>query len=155
MVRFSFMKDRVRDLAQKFGCILIYLFGSQAEKGKGYLEGEKVPLDHYSDLDVAVAFENFSNKPITLYGEIYREISKIFEPFNIDLVIIHDMDSLFQYEVIKGVRIYEEDERIADEFEERVMKRAGDLIFQKRILEREIMEAIEDGYFEFEYQPGS
>ncbi len=83
------------------------------------------------------------------------QISKIFEPFNIDLVIIHDMDSLFQYEVIKGVRIYEEDERIADEFEERVMKRAGDLIFQKRILEREIMEAIEDGYFEFEYQPGS
>jgi len=155
MVVFPPMKGRVRDLARKFGCVLIYLFGSQAEKGKRYLDGEEVRPDHYSDLDVAVAFENLSGKPITLYGELYREISEIFDPFNIDLVIIHEMDPFFECEIIKGVRIYEEDERIAEKFEEEAMKKAGDLIFPKRVLEHEIMEAIEDGYFEFEYQPGS
>jgi hypothetical protein len=34
-----------------------------------------------------------------------------------------------------------------------VMKRAEDLVFKKRVLDREIMEAIENGYIEFEYSP--
>jgi predicted nucleotidyltransferase len=146
------MKSSVQDLARKFDCVLIYLFGSQAEKGKRYLEGEEISLDPYSDLDVAVAFRNLSTGTIKIYGEIYKEISEIFGPFNIDLIFIQEMSPLFQYEIIKGVRIYERDERIAEEFEEGVMKRAEDLTFKKRILDREIMEAIEDGYFEFEYR---
>jgi len=63
------------------------------------------------------------------------------------------MNPLFQKEVIKGIRIYEEDERIAEGFEEMVMKKAADLAFKKRMMDRDIMEAIEDGYFEFEYKP--
>ena len=68
---------------------------------------------------------------------------------------MHEMDTLFQYEIIKGIRIYEKDELYADDFEEGIMKRAEDLIFKRRILNNEIMEAIEDGYFEFEYSPNS
>lgn len=33
------------------------------------------------------------------------------------------------------------------------MKRAEDLLFKKRVFDKEVMEAIEDGYFEFEYSP--
>lgn len=146
------MKSSVQDLARKFDCVLIYLFGSQAERGKRFLEGEAISPDAYSDLDVAVAFRSLPTETIKIYGEIYKEISEIFGPFDIDLIFIQEMGPLFQYEIIKGVRIYEGDERIAEEFEEGVMKKAEDLIFKKRILDREIMEAIEDGYFEFEYR---
>ncbi len=146
------LKRRVVAIAKKFDCVLIYVFGSQAEMGKRYLEGEEVRPDAFSDLDVAVVCRNAIGT-IRIYGEMYKEISEIFGPFNIDLVMIQEMDPLFQYEVIKGVRIYEEDERLTEEFEERVMRRAEDLIFKKRILSREIMEAIENGYFEFEYSP--
>ena len=146
------MKSTVQDLARKFDCVLIYLFGSQAERGKRFLEGEEISPDPYSDLDVAVAFRSLPTGTIKIYGEIYKEISEIFGPFNIDLIFIQEMSPLFQYEIIRGVRIYEVDERIAEEFEEGVMKKAEDLIFKKRILDREIMEAIEDGYFEFEYR---
>jgi predicted nucleotidyltransferase len=146
------MRISILDLAKKFGCILIYLFGSQAEDGKRYLEGEEIRPDTFSDLDVAVAFRNLSTIPINIYGELYRDISEILVPFNIDLIIIHEMDPLFQYEIIKGIRVYEEDERITEEFEEKVMKKAGDLIIKKRVLDHEIMEAIENGYFEFEYR---
>jgi len=62
------------------------------------------------------------------------------------------MSPLFQYEVIKGVRIYEVDERIAEEFEEGVMKRLKTWSSKKGFWDREIMEAIENGYFEFEYR---
>jgi hypothetical protein len=68
---------------------------------------------------------------------------------------MHEVDTLFQYEIIKGVRIYEKDEFFADEFEEMIMKKAEDLVFKRRILIKEILEAIKDGYFEFGYSPYS
>lgn len=148
------MNKDITELAEKFDCILIYFFGSQADKGRRYLEGDEVKADPFTDLDVAVAFRTSPVKAIKIYGEIYKEISKALEPFHIDLVFIHEQGILFQYEIIKGIRIYEKSERFTEEFEEGVMKRAGDLLFKKRILDREIMEAIDDGYIEFEYRPG-
>ena len=140
-------------IARRHRLTLVYLFGSQAEKGKRYLDGKRLRSDSSSDLDIAVAFEEPPARPMETYGLIYREMSKIFEPFEIDLVFIHEVDSLFQYEIIRGIRIFEKNERIADEFEEGTMKRSEDLLFKKSILEREIMEAVTDGYFELEYRP--
>jgi predicted nucleotidyltransferase len=145
------MKKDLRIIAEQFDCGLIYFFGSQAEEGRRYLAGEDVKPDLNSDLDVALALRNPPPLTISIYGEIYKEISEILEPFSIDLVFIHELDTLFQYEVIKGVRVYEKDERFADEFEEGVMKRAADLTFKKRMMDHEIMEAMKNGYFEFEY----
>ncbi len=147
------MKKNIIELAERFGCVLIYLFGSQAESGRGFLEGKNLSPDALSDLDIAVALENPPASVLEIYGELYKELSKTFEPFNIDLLFIHEVDPLFQYEIIKGVRIYEKDEDLADEFEEVVIKRAEDLLFKKRIFDRDVMEAIEDGYIEFEYSP--
>jgi len=147
------VKKEIRRIAEQFDCILIYFFGSQAERGRRYLEGEVVRPEDFSDLDVAVAFRNPPAETIRIYGEIYKEISEVLEPFNIDLIFVHEMNPLFQHEIIKGIRIYEKEEDLTDEFEEGVMKRAEDLVFKKRVLDREIMEAIENGYIEFEYSP--
>lgn len=149
------MKKRLKELAKRFGVNLIYLFGSQAEKGLKYLEGEMIILDSYSDLDIGVSLKNPPKNIIGIYGKLYKELSEIFDPFHIDLVFVHEVNPLFQYEIIKGIRIYEEDEDESEEFEEMVMKKAADLSFKRKLLDREIMEAIEDGYFEFEYKPGS
>lgn len=149
------MEKKFQKLAEKFGINLIYLFGSQAEAGEKYLKGELITPEAFSDLDIAISFKNIPQNSIRIYGEIYAEISEIFDPFHIDLVFIHEHNPIFQYEIIKGIRIYEEDENSAGDFEEIVMKKAADLIFKKRIMDCEIMEAIENGYFEFEYQPSS
>lgn len=68
---------------------------------------------------------------------------------------MQEVHTLFQYEIIKGVRVYERDKFVADEIEEEIMKRAEDLFFKKRIFDQEVMEAIECGYFEFEYIPNA
>jgi predicted nucleotidyltransferase len=143
----------ILSVAKRYGIVLIYLFGSQADNGKRYLEGKDVMPDAFSDLDVAIAFENPPAEAIEIYGILFKEISEIFDPFHIDLVFMHEVNTLFQYEIIKSVRIYAKDELYADELEESIMKRAEDLLFKKRILDNEIMEAIENGYFEFEYSP--
>ena len=145
----------IEDISGRFGILAIYLFGSQAEEGKRYLNGEDVTPDVFSDLDVSVAFNTQPGEVIKTYGELYKELSDIFEPFNIDLIFMHEVNSLFQYEIIKGIRIYAQDINQADEFEEIIMKRAGDLFFRKQVFDKDVMEAIEDGYFEFEYSPGS
>jgi predicted nucleotidyltransferase len=150
------MKSRgIRYLAEEYGIILVYLFGSQAEKGAKYLEGAKIRPDEFSDLDVAVAFKNPPSKAIKIYGRLYKELSEIFDCLSIDLIFMHEVDTLFQYEIIKGMRIFEIDGSFADEFEERIMKMADDLAFKRRILNKEILEAIRDGYFEFGYNPSS
>lgn len=145
----------IKNTAEKYGIALIYLFGSQAENGARYLKGDNINAEDLSDLDLAVSFKNIPSEPMKIYGALYKELSKVFEPFYIDLVFMHEVEILFQYEIIKGIRIFEKDEFLADELEEMIMKRAEDLAFKKKILNREILEAIEDGYIEFEYRAGS
>ena len=147
--------SEIKNIAEKYGITLIYLFGSQAEKAARYLEDAEIKTGEFSDLDVAVAFETPPPCAIRIYGRLYKDLSEIFDPFSLDLIFIHEMDTLFQYAIIKGIRIYEKDEFSADEFEEMVMKKAEDLAFKKRILIKEILEAIKDGYFEFGYSPYS
>ncbi len=87
----------IEELAGRYGIHIIYLFGSQADKGKRYIEGEDVTPDIFSDLDVAIAIEAPPQEVIKTYGNLYKEISGIFEPFNIDLVFMHEVSTLFQY----------------------------------------------------------
>jgi predicted nucleotidyltransferase len=145
--------DAVRSLAEAYGLSVIYLFGSQAETGSRYLEDKSVLPDASSDLDVAIAFEAPPVDAIDAYGILFKEISEIFDPFSIDLIFMHEVNPLLQYEIIKGLRIFAKDEFSADEFEERIMKMAEDLSFKKKSFDKDIMEAVKNGYFEFEYSP--
>lgn len=142
-----------KTIADEHGIALIYLFGSEAETGYKYLLGEEVFPDPLSDLDVAVGFITPPAQPMETYGQLYREFSELFPPFNLDLVFLHEVNPLFQLEIIRGFRIFAREGFDVDRFEEEIMRRSEDLFFKRRLLEREIMEAIEDGYFEFEYHP--
>jgi predicted nucleotidyltransferase len=145
--------DQIKAIARSYGITLVYLFGSEAKRGKIYFEGERITPHSFSDLDVAVAFEKALPEPMRTYGRLYREISEIFVPFNVDLLFMQEVNTLFQHEIIRGIRIYARDEFDADEFEEGILKRSEDLLFKKRMMEKEMMEAVDDGYFEFEYRP--
>lgn len=149
------MNREFTKIAKRFGCNLIYLFGSQADTGKRYLEGEAVFPQEGADIDIAASFEVLPENAIEVYGELYAEFSKLFEPFELDLVFIHEVDTFFRYEIVKGIKVYEKNIDLADELEEDVLKRAGDLYFKKNIFEQEVMEAVKDGYFHFEYSPHS
>ena len=144
---------RIEAIARKYGILTLYFFGSESEKGRVYLEGGRITPDPFSDLDVAVAFEKAPPEPMETYGHLYREISDIFEPFKVDLLFMQEVSTLFKYEILRGIRIYSKDGFDADEFEEGIMKRSQDLLFKKRSFDRDIMEAVEDVYIEFEYHP--
>ncbi|MBI5971468.1 MAG: nucleotidyltransferase domain-containing protein [Deltaproteobacteria bacterium] len=153
------MTKEINDIAARYGCSFIYLFGSQADAGGEFLDEKTIyaetsrELHSSSDLDIAVAFNEIPSKPDETSANLYRDLSEIFDPFTVDVVFMHEVDSLFNYEIIKGRRIYAKDEDAADEFEDSIVKRASDLYFKKKIYDNEVMGAIENGYFAFEYSP--
>ncbi len=148
------MRADLNSLAERYNIALIYLFGSRSDEGARYLEEGAIPAGNGSDLDIAVLFRQSSSNPMDLYGSLFRAFSQIFEPFSVDLIFLHEVDTLFRFEVIRGTRVYANETEQADFFEEDIMRRAEDLLFKRKVMNEEIMEAIADGYFQFEYQPG-
>jgi len=145
----NILDQRKSDL-RKFRVCLIYLFGSQKDQGLAYLSGKTPSTDPESDLDVGVFFEEAPKDLYPVFGSLYALLSECFPAFQIDLVILNEVNVFLEYEAIKGERIYTSDETVAEDFEESVMIRAEDLSFKKKEFDREVSEAIRDGYFEIE-----
>jgi predicted nucleotidyltransferase len=144
--------DKLDAIFRRHGVKIAYLFGSQKQRGIEFLQGIPVEAEKGSDLDIGIVFEKLPDNPFLPYGELYAELIDIFEPFDIDLVFLQETDSLFQYEAIRGEVIYYEDQDFLDEYEELIMKKAGDLAYKREEFERDFLEAIKDGYFEIEHR---
>lgn len=140
------------ELFRKHGVKLAYLFGSQKEIGAAFLSGIEKETEEGSDLDIGVVFEELPGKIFYIYGDLYADLSVLFEPFIVDLVFLQETDALFQYEAIKGHLIYCEDKSFLDDYEEIIVKRASDLSYKKSEFEMDFLEAIRDGYFEIAHR---
>jgi len=142
----------LEELLKRHKVKIAYLFGSQKENGIAFLDGRLKEVERGSDLDIGVVFEELPQRRFEVYGDLYADLSILFEPFNVDLVFLQETDALFQYEVIKGNLIYSDDEIFLDDYEERVMKRASDLSYKRIDFEKDFLEAIRDGYFEITHR---
>jgi predicted nucleotidyltransferase len=147
-------RETLIGLLKKYNVKIAYIFGSQKESGIAFLNDSNPAIDERADLDIGVVFEKLPMDTFGVYGELYADLSILFEPFNVDLVFLQETNMLFQYEAIKGEFIYCEDESFLDEYEEMVMKTASDLSFNKLEFERDFIEAIKDGYFEITHREG-
>lgn len=142
--------DKLNRLFKKYKIILAYLFGSQKDSALKYLSGHKGAVEKTSDLDIGILLETHPVNMYRLYGDLYYDLSTIFEPYNIDVVLLHEVNFLLKFEIIKGHCIYTSNEKFADEYEEKVVKFASDLSFKRRMFEKDFLEALENGYFEIE-----
>ncbi|MDI6802121.1 MAG: nucleotidyltransferase domain-containing protein [Thermodesulfovibrionales bacterium] len=140
------------EIFKKYDVRIAYLFGSRKDDGIAFLSGKDVKFDKEADLDIGVVFEKLPIKAFKIYGELYADLSILFEPFNIDLVFLQETDALFQYEAIKGALIYSYEESFLDDYEEMVMKLASDMAYKKIEFERDFLEAVRDGYFEIAHR---
>jgi uncharacterized protein len=109
---------------------LIYLFGSQAQKGLTLLNGITVKAyDHLEDLDIGIVLRNelpSAEKIPTFYSNLYNQISTLFEPLKLDLVLLQEQHSIFQAEAVYGICIFAESLTIQEEYEENILRRADD-----------------------------
>jgi len=123
------LKERFLKIAEDFSVELIFLFGSQKEKGYSLLKGEKIrDTDPLADLDVGVVFKKgaFPKKPYKNFGSLYFEFAEIFSPLKIDLVFLQETESVLQFEAIKGICVFKKSREALDDYIERVLKFAAD-----------------------------
>ena len=149
-------KRTIENICKAYNIGLCYLFGSQAEMGKDLLEGKKVEVtDPEADIDFAVAFLEPPENNLKAYAALSLDIQELVSPHKADLLFLHEVDHLIQLEVIEGVNVYSISDECRESYEERVMMFASDEMEVFKLNEKDLFEAIENGYFEFEYKaPG-
>jgi len=146
---------QLENICKQYNVALCYLFGSQKEKGKALLEGKQVTMtDPLSDIDFAVLFEIPPQNSLEVYAYLSLDLQDLISPFQIDLLFLHEADHLIQLEAIKGINIYARDEEYRETYEEQVMMFASDELEVFKLNEIDLLEAIDHGYFEFEYKAG-
>lgn len=144
---------QIENICKKYNLALCYLFGSQKDQGKALLEGKHVKMtDPESDIDFAVLFEIPPRNSLEVYAYLSLDLQDLIAPFQIDLLFLHEADHLIQLEAIKGINIYARDEEYRDTYEAQVMMFASDEFEMFKLNEIDLLEAIDDGYFEFEYK---
>jgi predicted nucleotidyltransferase len=144
---------KINKICKKYNIALCYLFGSQQEQGKAVLEGRhgEIP-DAESDIDFAVLFMKLPENALETYASLSLDLQELVSPFRADLLFLHEVDHLIQLEAIKGINIYSINNDFRDAYEEKVMMFASDELEIFKLNEKDLFEAIEHGYFEFEYK---
>lgn len=146
-------KKNIEEICKTYRIGLCYLFGSQAETGKTLIEGGRVDfVDPEGDIDFGVVFTVMPEDSLKEYAELSIEFQSLVSPCRADLLFLHEVDHLFQLEVIKGINIYAVSEEFREAYEEMVSMFASDEYEIFKLNEMDMFRAIEDGYFEFEYK---
>lgn len=117
------------------------------------IDGKTVELTvPESDIDFAVLFTRLPQNSLKTYANLSLELQDLVTPFRADLLFLHEVDHLIQFEAINGVCIYSVNNEFQETYEEKVMMFASDELEIFKLNERDMLEAIENGYFEFEYK---
>lgn len=122
-------------ICREHGLLAVYLFGSRSDDGLRLLDGEPI-ASAGSDLDVGVAFRD-SDVSFRTLGVLQVQLEDLFDPLRVDLVPLHRVDPIFQFNAIDGHRIAAPDSTAADFYELRVMREASELLPIQRQLEED------------------
>lgn len=122
-------KQRLNQIADKFGLDIIYAFGSHTKEVAEWLKGEMSALSipPLSDVDIGVKPSSGRQLSVKEKVRLGMALEDLFSANRVDLVVITEVDPFLAANVIRGERIYCKDEYEADEYDLYILRRAGDL----------------------------
>ncbi|MGC9398577.1 MAG: nucleotidyltransferase domain-containing protein [Anaerolineae bacterium] len=128
-------RAQLRALCREHDLWIMYAFGSRAAEVKRWLEDDPVDLSAgTSDVDIGVlpAEKLHVHEKV----EIAVALEDLLNVHRVDLVVPSEADPFVAAEVIRGKRLFADDEDAADEYDLYVLRRAGDLLpFEKERIE--------------------
>jgi predicted nucleotidyltransferase len=119
-------KEKLATLCEAHGLQLLYAFGSRATEAMKLHDGSRNSLSRSSaDLDIGI-------KPSGTLGirekaSIAVELEDLFGASRVDLVLLPEADPFLAANIIRGERLYAENEHAGAEYELYILRRAGDL----------------------------
>jgi predicted nucleotidyltransferase len=118
--------QEVEHLCRKYRVKALYIFGSRRADMLRFLQEESFQLPASpSDLDIGV----LTHSPFSVENKVNLtlDLENVFTASNVDLFALQDVDSFLAANIIRGDRVYAEDDYLADEYDLYVLRRAGDL----------------------------
>jgi predicted nucleotidyltransferase len=120
-------KARLKQICQEFNVAILYVFGSRAIEVRDWLQGKLDSLaPGPSDVDVGVKATHGVRWSVKDKVNLAIELEDLFGVNRVDLVALNSADPFLAEEIIRGERLYAQDEYAADEYDLYVLRRAGD-----------------------------
>ncbi len=141
-------RKNLNSLCEASGVSLVYLYGSRAAEGAAFIKGsdETDPGgDILADLDVGVVMQAPlppASERHRLYSSLSNGMQDCFRSFRVDLVFLQERHSVFQYEALQGICIYQSSDEQRSEYEMMVLRRAADFRPVLNMYLREILEEV-------------
>jgi predicted nucleotidyltransferase len=133
-------KEKIGQMAAKYGLQIIYAFGSRAKEAKEAVEGRIEGLSSTpSDLDIGVKPE----RPLTVEEKV--EIAMFFEDLfdlpRVDVVVLPEAPVSLAAEIVVGEILYARDSTYEAEYQLYIMRMAADLLPHERAKQKMILGA--------------
>ena len=121
------IKEKIGQIAAKYGLQIIYAFGSRAKEVLEAVEGRIESLSSTpSDLDIGVKPE----RPLTVEEKV--EIAIFFEDLfdlpRVDVVVLPEVPVSLAVEIVTGEILYARDSTYEAEYQLYIMRKAADLL---------------------------
>ncbi len=132
------IKERIGQIAAKYGVQIIYAFGSRAKEAREVVQGRIERLSStLSDLDIGVKPE----RPLTVEEKV--EIAIFFEEHlylpRVDVVILPEAPVSLALEIVLGEILYAKDSTYEAEYPLYIMRMAADLLPHERAKQKMIL----------------
>jgi predicted nucleotidyltransferase len=132
------MKEKIGQVAAKYGLQIIYAFGSRAKETLAVVEGRiEMVSSTPSDLDIGVKPE----RRLTVEEKV--EIAIFFEDlFNlprVDVVVLSEAPVFLAFEIVTGEILYAKDSTYEAEYQLYIMRMAADLLPYEREKQKMIL----------------
>jgi len=134
------LKEKIAQMAAKYGLQVIYAFGSRAKEALEAVEGRREGLSSSpSDLDIGVKAEG----PLTVEEKV--EIAIFFEDLfdlpRVDVVVLPEAPVSLAVEIVLGEILYASDSTYEAEYQLHIMRMAADLLPYERAKQEMILGA--------------
>lgn len=127
-------------LCRQFGLTILYVFGTRAVEVLDWLSGRLQGLPPGgSDVDIGVLEATDRHLDVDAKVRLAQALESLLGVERVDLIALADADPFVAVNVVRGERLFAEDEDDADEFDLYVLRRAGDLAPWERERQRLIL----------------
>ncbi len=124
---------RLAELCRKYDIVILYVFGSRSREVWEWLHGTRDTLaPGPSDVDIGVKPRPGKRLSVRDKVNLALDLEDLFGVSRVDLISLDEADAFLALNIIRGERLYAEDEYLADEYDLYVMRRAADYAFWER-----------------------
>lgn len=125
---------RLIEIFKQFHVQIAYAFGSRAHELKECLGGNsRMDTISQSDIDIGIKVSEHLSFDVHNKVRLAVDIEDLLGVQRVDLVALNEADPFLAANIVRGERIFCEDQFLADEYELYVLRKAGDLApFERR-----------------------